>query len=144
MRESTHKKAGWGTSYGELVWREFARSRLSVICLIFIGLLFSVAILAPFLANDKPYLIEVSGQWQFPLFRGLQAGDYSIFLATFIGIIQLLLIRRNRRSVDPSLRGGVLLRQISVNVFIGFAGVIIIHSVMPQRLDAVDYGEVGQ
>jgi peptide/nickel transport system permease protein len=139
MTEVIQKKPEWGTSYGELVWREFTKSRISVVCLIFIGLLFTVAILSPFLANDKPYWIAIDGQLRFPLFRDLQANDYCVFLATVIGIIQLFLIKRNRRDIDPSIRGGVLLRQISINASIILAGVILIYVFMPDRLDAVDY-----
>jgi peptide/nickel transport system permease protein len=139
MTKTIEKKSDWGTSYGELVWREFTKSHISVICLIFIGLLFAIAILAPFLANDKPYLIEVNGQLQFPLFRGLNANDYSVFLATIIGIIQIFLIKRNRKRVDPSIRGGVFWKQICINALIILVGIISIHSFIPDRLDAVDY-----
>jgi peptide/nickel transport system permease protein len=142
MKESVEKRSDWGTSYGELVWREFKKSRLSVVCLIFIGLLFAFAVLAPFLANDKPYWIEINGRLQFPLFRALTAGDYSVFLATIVGIIQIILINRNRRRVDPSIRGALLWRQIWINALIVFVGVISIHVLIPDRLDAVDYKEM--
>jgi peptide/nickel transport system permease protein len=142
MTELKQKRSDWGTSYGELVWREFKKSRISVVCLIFIVLLFAVAILAPFLANDKPYWIEINGQLQFPLFKDLNAGDYSVFLATIIGVIQIILIKRNRERLDPSIRGGVLWRQIGVNAVIALVGVISIHVFIPDRLDAVDYKEM--
>ncbi|MGD9157075.1 MAG: ABC transporter permease [Desulfobacteraceae bacterium] len=134
-----NKKSDWGTSYGELVWREFTKSRLSVVCLVFIIFLFIVAILAPFLANDKPFYIVIDGQIYFPLFKGLKATDYSIFLATFAGIIQLLLIKRNRKTLDPSIRGSVLMRQVGVIAGLLMVGIILIQVLIPHRLDAEDY-----
>ncbi len=139
MNNSRYNKSDWGTSYGELVWKEFTRSRLSVVSLGFILLLFIVAVLAPFLANDKPFYIIIQGQISFPLFTGLKAADYSVFLASFAGIIQLLLIRRNRRRLDPSARGGVLLKQVSMTAVVVLAGIILIHLYTPYRLDAQDY-----
>lgn len=139
MDNLSQKKSDWGTSYGELVWKEFTKSRLSVISLAFIILLFIVAVLAPFLANDKPFFIIIDGQTRFPLFKGLKATDYSVFLASMAGIIQLLLIKRNRHLLDPSVRGGVLLRQISVIAGIVLAGIVFIQVFMPYRLDAEDY-----
>ncbi len=139
MNNLSQKKSNWGTSYGELVWKEFTKSRLSVISLAFIILLFIVAVLAPFLANDKPFFIIIDGQTRFPLFKGLKATDYSVFLASMAGIIQLLLIKRNRHLLDPSVRGGVLFRQISVIAGIVLAGIILIQVFMPYRLDAEDY-----
>lgn len=139
MDRDTKIKKDWGTSYGELVWREFAKSRLSLLCLIFIIILFAVAVLAPFLANDKPYFIVIEGQTFFPLFKALKATDYSVFLASLIGIILLLLIRDNRRRLDPSARGSVLMRQVLLLAGILLIGIILIHTLIPHRLDAQDY-----
>lgn len=139
MSLSSDKENDWGTSYGELVWREFTKSPLSVACLIFIIILFIVAVLAPFLASDKPFYIVIDGQMSFPLFRDLKSTDYSVFLASIAGIVQLLLIRRNRRRLDPSVRGSVLMRQITVIAGILLAGIIIIQVLVPGRLDAEDY-----
>jgi peptide/nickel transport system permease protein len=139
MDNSLNRKRDWGTSYGELVWKEFTKSPLSVVCLIFIIILFVVAVLAPFLASDKPYFIVIDGQTYFPLFRDLKATDYSVFLASFAGIAQLLLIRRNRKRLDPSIRGGILMRQVAVIAGILLAGIILIQILIPHRLDAEDY-----
>ena len=43
--------------YWHIVWRQFRRRRLAVAGLYLIGLLFLVAILAPFIAGNKPILI---------------------------------------------------------------------------------------
>jgi len=132
-------KASWGMSYGELVWGEFIKSRLSAASLIFVVFLFSLAIFAPFLANDKPFVIRVDGQLHFPLFRNLRPNDYCVFLAAIVGLVQLLLIRRNRRRIDPSVRGAVLWRQICISSSVILIGGILAFVFVPRRLDATDY-----
>lgn len=139
MSKHEQGKAEWGTSYGELVWKEFSRSRLSRICLGFIVFLFVVAVFAPFLANDKPYVLRIDGQLHFPIFRNLQPNDYCVFLAAIIGYLQVLLIRRNHKRVEPSIRGAVLWRQICINSSIVLVGIILLLIFIPRRLDAGDY-----
>jgi len=139
MGKQAQEKSNWGVSYGEMVSYEFVKSRLNVVCLIFIIFLFAVAILAPFLANDKPFVIRIEGRLYFPIFKNLRASDYCVFLAAIVGGLQLLLIRRNRRCIDPSIRGAVLWRQICISSLIIFAGVILLFIFVPRRLDATDY-----
>ena len=139
MSKPGQEKANWGRSYGELVWHEFTKNRLNMVCLGFIAFLFAVAILAPFLANDKPFVIRIGGQLHFPIFRNLQASDYCVFLAAIVIAFQLLLIRRNHRRVDPSIRGAVLWRQIRISSSIILTGAVLIFVFVPQRLDATDY-----
>ena len=139
MSKQLQKKASWGVSYGEMVWREFVKSRLNLVSLVFIVFLFTVAILAPFLANDKPFVIRIEGQLHFPLFRNLGAGDYCVFLAAVVAGLQLLLVRRNRRRLDPTIRGSVLWRQICISSSIILIGVILIFVFVPRRLDAKGY-----
>ena len=139
MGEQRERKSKWGVSYGEMVWREFVKSRLNVVCLVFIVFLFSAAVFASFLANDKPFVIRIGGTLHFPLFRNLTASDYSIFLAAIVGVVQLLLIRRNRRRVDPSDRGGVLWRQICISSAVVLTGVVLLFVFVPRRLDATGY-----
>jgi len=139
MSKYAQNKTSWGTSYGELVWQEFSKSWLSKICLSFIVFLFTLAIFAPFLANDKPFVIRIDGQLHFPIFRNLQPNDYCIFLAAIAGCLQLLLIKRNRRRIDPSIRAAVLWRQICINSSIVLIGIILLLIFVPRRLDARDY-----
>jgi len=139
MSKQLQKKASWGVSYGEMVWREFFKSRLNLVSLVFIVFLFAVAILAPFLANDKPFVIRIEGRLHFPLFRNLGASDYCVFLAAIVAGLQLLLVRRNRRRLDPTIRGSVLWRQICISSSIIFIGVILIFIFVPRRLDAKGY-----
>jgi len=122
-----------------MVSREFVKSRLNVICLMFIVFLFAVAVLAPFLANDKPFVIRIDGRLYFPIFRNLRASDYCVLLAAIVGVFQLVLMWRNRRCVDPSIRGAVLWRQICISSSVIFIGIILGFVFVPRRLDATDY-----
>ena len=49
-----------GESYWDLVFRQFRRNRLAVVSLIFVVILFFIAIAAPFLANSRPILLRGS------------------------------------------------------------------------------------
>lgn len=53
-------------SYAALVWRQYCKSRLAVISLIFIIALMLVAIFAHVLANDRPIVMRLDGEWYFP------------------------------------------------------------------------------
>lgn len=139
MNGQSQRQTTWGISYGELIWRRFARSRLNRLSLAFIIFLFMVATLAPFLANDKPFVIRIDGQVRFPLFAGLQPNDYCVFLAAIVAIIQLLLIGRNRRRIGPSVRGSVLWRQLSISSLTVLVGCVLICTLVPRRLDGADY-----
>jgi len=124
MNQPIQKKPDWGVSYGELVWREFFKSRLNAACLVFIVFLFVIAVLAPFLANDKPFVIRIDGRLHFPIFADLSASDYSVFLAAIVGLTQLLLIRRNRRKIEPSIRSEVLWRQVTISIAVILIGTV--------------------
>jgi peptide/nickel transport system permease protein len=138
MKKVTDNK-NWGTSYGQLVWQQFTRNRMSLICLWFIIILFTIAIFAPFVANDKPYTIRIEGKLHFPLFKALSANDYSVFLSAVVGVVLLFLLRRNSRKVDPFIRSTVLWRQIAVCTVILLSGIILLQIFIPRRLDATDY-----
>lgn len=129
----------WGMSHGQLVWRQFTKPWLNVACLVFVAVLLLVATFAPFLANDKPFVIRIEGRLHIPLFRNLQPADYCILLATIVGLVQLLLIRRNNKRVEPSARTDVFLRQLTMNCSIIVTGVVLILAFVPRTLDATDY-----
>jgi peptide/nickel transport system permease protein len=139
MADNNQQRKNWGTSYGEMVWREFTKSKFIVVWLGFIIFLFLLAVFAPFLANDKPFFIRIEGEFRFPLLKALGATDYSIFLAAIIAVVQLLFIRRNRKRIDPSIRSSVLWRQIFINTLIMLIGIILLYIFIPKRLDATDY-----
>ena len=129
----------WGRSYGQMVARQFNRSVLNWVGLVIISLLFVIAVLAPFLANDKPLTIRIDSQRQFPLFNSLTWIDYFVFLAAVVVLVQVWLTRRNGRRIDPSLRGGVLLRQMLVMSAVLVAAAVAFYLAVPQRLDSTNY-----
>jgi peptide/nickel transport system permease protein len=53
-------------TYGAIVWRQFKKSRLAVVCLYFVTLLILMAILAPLIANDRPIVMRQDGRWSSP------------------------------------------------------------------------------
>jgi peptide/nickel transport system permease protein len=137
----------WGTSYGQLVWQQLTKNRTNLVCLWFIIVLFTTAVFAPLIANDKPFVVrmastgspQVEGKVYFPLFGTLTANDYSVFLAAIVGVVLLFSLRRNSRKVDPFLRPAVLWRQISICTVILFLGIILLQIFIPRKLDATDY-----
>jgi len=134
-----NSRSDWGVSYGEMVSREFFKNRLNVASLVFIVLLFSVAVLAPFIANDKPLVIRIDGELFFPVFSNLNAVDYCVFVAAGLGIFQCWLVRRNRKRVNPTRRGEVLSRQLMINSAILIICIVAIFATSKKRLDATDY-----
>jgi peptide/nickel transport system permease protein len=137
MNEVNNKN--WGTSYGQLVWQQFSSNRINLICLWFIIILFTIAVLAPLIANDKPFVVRIEGKLCFPLFGTLTANDYSVFFAAIVGVVLVLLMRRNNRKVDPFLRPAVLWKQISICFVILLASIILLQIFIPRKLDATDY-----
>jgi peptide/nickel transport system permease protein len=138
MELKTEKK-NWGTSYGQLVWQQFSKNRTNLVCMWFIIILFTIAVLAPFIANDKPLIIHIDGKVHFPLFDTLTANDYAVFIAAITGITLISLIRRNSRKVDPFLRSGVLWKQVLICTGTLLVGIILLLVFMPRKLDATDY-----
>lgn len=139
MSKNNKKHTDWGVSYGQMVSREFFKNKINVASLIFVVFLFTIAVLAPFIANDKPLVIRIDGELSSPLLRNLNAVDYSIFLAAFLAMLQVWLIRRNKTRVNPSRRGEVFGRQIMIIAFVLIAGIISIFVTNNKRLDAADY-----
>jgi peptide/nickel transport system permease protein len=133
------EKKNWGTSYGQLVWQQFTRNRTNLICLWFIIVLFTIAVLAPLIANDKPYAIRIEGKLHFPIFKTLSANDYSVFLSAAVGVVLLFLIRRNNHKVDPFLRPAVLWREIAVCAVTLLLGIALFQIFIPRKLNATDY-----
>ncbi len=59
------------STYWQIVWKQFSRSRLALFALAIVCLFCLVGIYAPFLASSKPLMVRFDGQWYFPLFRYL-------------------------------------------------------------------------
>lgn len=73
--------------YWYRVWREFRKNRLALAGMIFVIILFLIALLAPLIANNKPYLYITEEKVYFPLFftyedlknKDLRSGQYEGF-----------------------------------------------------------------
>ena len=102
--------AAQGESYWDLVLRQFRRNRLAVVSLIFVLLLFVVAIGAPFLASNQPIVLVGS-------FNGLYQDRFEEWQLG--GHPELMEALRNGAGASPeiqrfrlSLRMGVVERQL--------------------------------
>jgi peptide/nickel transport system permease protein len=58
--------------YWSSVWREFKKNRLALAGLVIVVTLICIAICAPLLANNKPYVYFAKGKLYFPLFYDYQ------------------------------------------------------------------------
>lgn len=132
-------KKEWGTSYGQLVWQQFTKNAANLVCMWFIVILFTIAVFAPFIANDKPFMIRIGSEIHFPLVTTLTANDYSVFLAAGIFVTLILLVRRNSKKIDPFLRASVLAKQIYICSAILIIGIALLQVLVPKKLDATDY-----
>jgi len=137
--EVKNSKKAWGISYGQLVAREFFKNKLNVAGLCFIFVLFTMAVFAPLLANDKPFAIKVDGAWKFPLLGALDAVDYTVFLAAGVVIAMAVLIRRNQRTIAPMERSSVLWNQFGAAFILLVVGTGVMFYMLPEKLDATDY-----
>jgi peptide/nickel transport system permease protein len=129
----------WGTSYGQLVWKQFTKYNTNMVSMWFIIVLFTIAVFAPFIANDKPLWIHIDGSIQFPVFKTLTANDYSVFLSAAITVVLVLLVRRNSMKIDPFMRASVLSKQVFVCALILVMGIALLQAFIPHKLDATDY-----
>lgn len=65
-------------SFNRQIWHRFAKSKLNKVAFYFILIMFFVAILAPFLASDKPYYLRKDSQTYFPLFEDVMPFSWFI------------------------------------------------------------------
>ncbi len=84
-------------SYSRIVWNQFRRNKLALVCLIVIGLLAAVALGADLLAGNKPYYMVYRGQIYFPAFR-----QYAVHLGLARWPRELRL-RRNFKRLDAEV-----------------------------------------
>ncbi|MBU4483885.1 ABC transporter permease [bacterium] len=65
--------------YSALVWSQFKKNKMALFGLIVVLTLFSVAIFAPLIANDKPYICKIDSKIYFPIIKyypELQGKDF--------------------------------------------------------------------
>lgn len=60
--------------YWPYVWRQFKRKKTALFSLYVVGFLVAIAILAPFLANEKPLVCKYKGETYFPVVKDLAVG----------------------------------------------------------------------
>ncbi|MDY0039308.1 MAG: ABC transporter permease subunit, partial [Desulforhabdus sp.] len=71
------KKTQAPHTYWQMVWHHFKKRHLAVAGLGVTLFLFSVAILAPLLANDRPIAVRYAGNWYWPLLSAIEkVGPY--------------------------------------------------------------------
>jgi len=63
-------------TYGDIVWGQFRKTRLSYICLLGVGVLFGLAIFAPVIASTRPFLWTTPEGTTFPWFTSLFDRNY--------------------------------------------------------------------
>src|SRR3954465_12360645 len=61
-------------SFWSLVRHQFKKNKIALIALYVVFFLFTVAILADFLANDKPIMAKYNGTLYFPVFKDYLVG----------------------------------------------------------------------
>lgn len=62
-------ESGGSEGLWSYVWRQFGRNRMGMGALYVVFFLLSIALLADFLSNDKPYYMSYRGETYFPIFR---------------------------------------------------------------------------
>ncbi|MES2621258.1 MAG: ABC transporter permease [Bacteroidota bacterium] len=60
--------------YWAFVWKQFRRKKTAVISLYIVILLAVIAVLAPFLANEKPLVCKYQGELYFPVLKEISVG----------------------------------------------------------------------
>ena len=70
--ENVKKKNEQG--YWAFVWKQFRKKKTALISLYIVIFLALIAILAPFLANEKPLVCKYNGELYFPVFKDVAVG----------------------------------------------------------------------
>ncbi len=70
QNDDTGRKRTKRSSYFALVWRQFRRNKLAMFGLSMLGLLVVTALLADFIANDRPLAVKYDGKIHFPIISG--------------------------------------------------------------------------
>jgi len=117
--------AGDGRSYWQIVWGDFRKNRIANAAMWLMLTMGAMAVVAPLLANHRPYLLnvpeplfaEASGVidagavepgWQFPLFRALDAADWVLMLGSLLLLTTVLIARRAASVNRPAGRGALI------------------------------------
>lgn len=74
MAENKNVNAQPDQGYWPYVWRQFKRNKTALISMYVVVFLVVIAVLAPFLANEKPLVCKYNGETYFPVFKDLAVG----------------------------------------------------------------------
>ena len=83
--------------YWSIVLRQFHKNKLGYVGLSVIAFLTLVAVFAPFLADNRPFLLRKDGALSSPLLSGFTSADWFLFLGFFIvlgSFLAFLILRR--------------------------------------------------
>lgn len=58
-------------TYGEIVWSQFRKNRIGMLALGIFCCLFAVAVAAPLISSDQPFVVTYEGNTEYPWFAGL-------------------------------------------------------------------------
>ena len=127
------------TNFSSNAWRRFRKDSLAIIGLIGVILIFLIALFAPILANNRPFLLLIDGKVTYPFLRYLFAPDsseiiieqiFNYILLFFIPASLIFLIFKKHRT----------LRNIFLLVFASL--LLIPFFLTHQRLDKTCWREV--
>jgi len=126
------------SSYVQLVVRQFCKHRMAVVGWWMVILLFTIAVFAPFLANNKPLVMRRGGVWSFPLLRTLDLRDLALLGAFWAFAINSMLKRLVLRGRGPLYRRA---RVFVWGLAVALVGASGLHRALagPSTSDARDY-----
>jgi len=104
-----------GRSFWQIVSRSYFRRIKNQIATAYVVLLAVVAVIAPFIANGRPYTAVVDGKRVWPLFRMLSREDRIVLLAG-VGFLLYLAVRFFTRKRPPETRTPV--RRIALLILV--------------------------
>lgn len=115
-----------GRSYGQIVARAFRRNRPAMVAACGVLALFTIAGLAPLLANSLPYTVVVDGERRWPLFHALTGTERVGLAAVAVGWVALVVTGWRRRKTGP--RAGLVrgAAKVAVPAWIGLSVMLVL------------------
>ena len=91
-------------TYSKMIAENFRMSKLNMLGLAVVILMFSVAIFAPFLANEKPYYYKHEGRYKFPILEEVFLFEHTVSYPELRGV--------NFRKLSEDRRNSILMPPI--------------------------------
>ena len=89
MASKTSRKVGPERTYFDEVWQQFRRNRAAYASLWLLAPMFGVALAAPVLCSNQPFMFWDQSRWIFPWFRALFIIDEPINYLFNMGLLAL-------------------------------------------------------